>query len=85
MPDKNEIKQKIAELQAQLILIESKEPRRKKVSERNEKHVCEICGGKYTWQNKSTHIKTKKHIREVQHIDTIRRVARAKTLDGRAG
>lgn len=85
MSDKELIKQRIAELQAKLIVIESKEPRKKTNSDRDQKMKCDICSGKYTWQNKNTHNKTARHQRELQHIDTVRRIARAKTLDGRAG
>lgn len=30
--------------------------------QKREKHTCEICGGSYTHDHKSTHLKTKKHM-----------------------
>jgi hypothetical protein len=35
----------------------------------NEKICCEICGGSYTYFNKSTHKKTKKHIMEINKME----------------
>ena len=37
-----------------------------------EKKICEICGGKYDYTNKSHHNKTKKHIHSVQLIDRMK-------------
>mgnify|MGYP003651812179 CR=1 FL=1 len=37
----------------------------------NSKHECEICGGSYTYYTKSSHIKSKKHlkIKEIYNTD----------------
>ncbi len=35
----------------------------------NEKICCEICGGSYTYFNKTTHKKTKKHIMEINKME----------------
>jgi len=31
------------------------------------KFTCELCGGKYTYFNKSHHLKTKKHLKTVEN------------------
>lgn len=33
--------------------------------ELKEKHKCEICGGSYTYYNKSVHNKTRKHLNKM--------------------
>ena len=38
-------------------------------NKRNKKIVCEVCGGKYTVNNKSKHLKSKKHITNQLYID----------------
>lgn len=38
----------------------------KNVDKIKEKSVCEICGGSYTYFNKSSHMKTKRHLNCVE-------------------
>jgi hypothetical protein len=54
------------------------------VKDMKQKILCDICGGRYTIANKSKHVKTKKHINEVEWMKSLKKVARSKTLVGRA-
>jgi hypothetical protein len=40
----------------------------------NEKHECEVCGGKYTYRNKSVHSKTKRHLNALTPVVKISKV-----------
>lgn len=33
----------------------------------NEAHVCDVCFGRYTYFNKSKHMKSKLHLRIIEH------------------
>ena len=35
---------------------------------RSEKIMCELCGGEYTYNNKSKHMKTKRHLTVAEFI-----------------
>lgn len=39
-----------------------------KIKDRHDKHVCIVCGGSYTRQNKKIHVKTKKHKKSLEKI-----------------
>ncbi len=82
---KEQLEEMIAELSGQLILIKSKEPKLPVKTASKETMDCDICGGRYTLSNKSIHNKTRMHKNEIQHMKDLRRIARAKTLDGRTG
>ena len=44
------------------------EKNKEKIAEReNQKHNCK-CGGKFTHQNKSKHVKTKKHMKYIESL-----------------
>jgi len=72
-------------IQERLLLIKQKGDEKKKGEKKdpNEKIICEICKGKYTRCNKSIHEKTQKHKREVEFVNTLRNLAKSKTLLGR--
>ena len=40
----------------------------------NEKHDCELCGGKFTYRNKSIHSKTQRHIKAMGPVVVISKV-----------
>tara|TARA_R110000744_G_scaffold169478_1_gene287358 strand:+ start:474 stop:824 length:351 start_codon:yes stop_codon:yes gene_type:complete len=40
----------------------------------NEKHDCELCGGKFTYRNKSIHSKTQRHIKAMAPVVVISKV-----------
>jgi hypothetical protein len=46
---------------------------------------CNICTGSYTYKHKSRHEKTDRHMVAKEHLDTLKRLARSKTLAGRVG
>jgi hypothetical protein len=48
-----------------------------------DKIVCKICKGKYTRSNKAKHEKTARHKREVEFTNTLRNLAKSKTIMGR--
>ncbi len=66
----------------QIIVLKNEEQR---IQNNNDKHKCDICGGYYTYKNKSKHSKTAKHKTAVEHMDTVRRIAKSKTLIARSG
>lgn len=37
----------------------------------NEKFVCDVCGGAYSYKNKAKHQKTKKHIKKVEELEGV--------------
>lgn len=82
---KEEIKDTIAKLNERLTIVETNERKIKLATpyNKNEKVICDICGGKYTVRNKAVHFKTDKHKREERYNDTIRRLTRSKTIAGR--
>mgnify|MGYP001608435547 CR=1 FL=1 len=80
---KTEIKEMIAKLKERLIIIESNKLSPREDDNNDKTIICDICGGKYTYHNKGAHYKTKKHIREEEYNDSIRRLARSKTIAGR--
>lgn len=43
-----------------------KEKNKEKVSQ---KHACELCGGQFTYFNKSNHLVSKRHLRAVEVIE----------------
>lgn len=73
-------------IQEKLLLIKQKEEEdnKNKKKDPNEKITCKICNGKYTRTNKATHEKTAKHKRELEYTNTLRNLAKSKTLLGRA-
>lgn len=77
---KSEIKEMIAKLTERLVIIEKKQENN---DNKKESQICDECGGKYTLHNKSVHNKTQKHMKQVQYNDSIRRLARSKTIAGR--
>jgi hypothetical protein len=81
---KEQIKDMIATLTERLVIIETKEKNTiKSPSYRKEKTICDICGGKYSHYNKPMHAKAQKHIVAVRNNDSIRRLARSKTIASR--
>jgi len=54
-------KEKIKEYQKEYRETHKEETKNKK----NKKIVCDVCGGKYTVSHKSCHLKTKKHINQI--------------------
>lgn len=77
-----DLKEMIATLQERLVIVETRK-KTKKDDPAGNYCACDICGGKYTLKNKSTHCKTQKHVREVRYNDSIRRLARSKTIASR--
>lgn len=43
------------------VLTRQKDLYARKRDELSQKHTCEVCGGRYTWKNKSKHLQTTKH------------------------
>lgn len=80
---KKQIEQIIGELESKLFEIKNNENKAKSI-DKNSKIECEVCGGRYSHINAAKHRKTKKHIREEEHLRQLKRILRARTIEGRA-
>lgn len=79
---KQQLEEMIGELQTSLVELNITEKNGKKI-DRNHKIECDICGGHYTAVNASKHMKTRRHINEVEHMKQLKRILRARTIEGR--
>lgn len=77
----DQIENLIASLKQLLVLKNQEE----QIANSTGKIRCNICNGVYTTKNKSHHVKTQKHKTAVEHYDTVKRIAKSKTLIARTG
>ncbi len=80
---KQQLEQVIGELEAQLIEKKIEENKAKSI-DKNANIECELCGGKYSHINASRHRRTKKHMKEEEHLKQMKRILRARTIEGRS-
>lgn len=79
---KEQIEEMIAHLQSQLADIKA-EGSLEGGYDHKQSVICSVCGGRYTKANVTSHRKTRRHQIEAEHLDTIKRILKSKTLDGR--
>jgi hypothetical protein len=77
---RDQLEEMIGELQTQLVELKDDA---KKADPDGGTVECEICHGRYTYKNAATHRKSQKHKNEVEHLKTLHRILKSRTLDGR--
>lgn len=80
---RDELEKQMMDIKTELLIMKKDEIPKSKVP-RDTKFKCDICGGSYSYTNKSGHCKTKKHIAELEHMKELRRAVRSRTFQGRA-
>ena len=80
---KQQLEQIIGELEAQLIDKKESENKAKR-TDPNAKIECDLCGGSYSSANAAVHRRTKKHMKEEEHLKQLKRILRARTIEGRS-
>ncbi|HNE92511.1 MAG TPA: hypothetical protein PKG56_00080 [Chitinophagaceae bacterium] len=78
-----ELEKMMYAIKEHLTLIKKDEEDEFAPKDRNQKITCKICKGQYLRLNKAKHCRTQKHKRELEFMETLRNLAKSKTLLGR--
>lgn len=81
----NDLKSTLAAIQEE-IMIRNDKPKEVVKNDKGKVEItCTTCDSKFVQSSKTKHLKSKKHLKAIEYNDTLKRIAKSKTLLGRTG